>query len=147
MKECERVKKLLSRYLDEEITGIDAAFVKQHLDICNICNKEYLEFLKVKQLMLKKERKSLPEDYLISLLKEKITSRQYAEENISWLTGLSNLSRRLIPIPIAAIVLSVVFLIVVSGQKITAYSLDEHILSGSQTTTGMALGVILGTQN
>lgn len=147
MKECERVKKLLSRYLDKEISGIDAAFVKKHLDICQICNKDYWGLFKVKQLMLEKERKSLPEDHLVSRLKEKILNQQHAEESMSWLTGLGNLSRRLIPVPVAAIVLSIIFLIATSNQQIATYSLDEHILSGSQTTTETALGLILGTQN
>jgi len=147
MKECGRAKKLLSNYLDKEISGIDADFVKNHLDICHICNKDYAGLLNVKQLMLGKERRTLPEDYLVSRLKEKIASQQHAEENMSWLTGLGNLSRQLIPVPVAAIALSVIFLIATSKQQISIYSLDEHILSGSQTTTETALGLILGTQN
>ena len=147
MKECGRVKKLLSCYLDKEISDIDAVFVKKHLGICHICNEDYLELFKVKQLMLDKERKTLPEDYLVFRLKEKIVSQQHAEESLSWLAGLGNLSRRLIPVPVAAILLSIMFLVATSKQQMITYSLDEHILSGSQTTRETALGLILGAQN
>jgi len=147
MKECGRVKKLLSCYLDKEISDIDAVFVKKHLGICHICNEDYLELFKVKQLMLDKERKTLPEDYLVFRLKEKIVSQQHAEESLSWLAGLGNLSRRLIPVPVAAILLSIMFLVAASKQQMITYSLDEHILSGSQTTRETALGLILGAQN
>ena len=147
MKECGRVKKLLSRYLDKEISDIDTVFIKKHLDICHMCNKNYVGLLKVKQLMLGKERRTLPEDYLVFRLKEKIVSHQHAEEILSWIAGMGNLSRRLIPVPVTAIILSMMFLIATSKQQIASYSLDEHILSGSQTTTEAALGLILGTQN
>lgn len=146
MRECKKAKKLLSRYLDKETGEVDAAFVKKHLDICHICNKEYLELFKVKELMLEKERKSLPLDYLVCRLKEEIASQQYAEERPSWIAGLGNLSRRLIPVPAAVIVLALVFLILSSRQQLSEYSLEEHILSGTQTTTETAVKLILGAQ-
>jgi predicted anti-sigma-YlaC factor YlaD len=147
MRECKQVKKLLSRYLDKETNGGESAFVKEHLTRCRVCNEEYLGLLQVKQLMLEKERKSLPADYLVSHLREDIAGQRYAKEKPSWIFGMGNLSRRLIPVPAAVIVLSLVFLIFNSGQQVSEYSLEEHILTGSQTTTETAVRLILGAQN
>jgi len=147
MSECRRVKKILSRYLDKEAGEADTAFVEKHLDTCDRCNKEYSELFKVKQLMLAKERKSLPADYLVLRLKKEIASQEYAERIPSWLTGMGNLSRRLIPVPAAVIALSLVFLILSSRQELSASSLEEHILSGNQTTTETAARLILGVQD
>ncbi|MFA5090000.1 MAG: zf-HC2 domain-containing protein [Candidatus Omnitrophota bacterium] len=147
MKECGQVRKLLPRYLDKEANDREVAFIKDHLSHCHLCSREYSELSEVKQLMLEKERKSLPEDYLVSRLREEITRRQYTEEKLSWLTGMGNFSRRLIPIPVATIALSIALLIVTSRQQIANYSLDEHILSGAQTTTETALRVMLSAQN
>lgn len=148
MRECDKVMKLLSRYVDKETGEADTAFVKKHIYNCDICNEEYLDLFKLKQLMLEKERKSLPADYLVSRLKQEVADSQYSEEKPSlWIVGMGNLSRRLIPIPAVGIVLSLVFLILSSKQQVNKYSLDEHILSGEATTTETVVNLILGAQN
>lgn len=146
MKECREAKKLLSRYLDKEANDREAAFVKEHLNSCHLCNKEYLGLVQVKQLLLEKERRSLPLDYLVCRLREEIADRRYAEERFS-LAGIGSLSRRLIPVPVTVIVLSLVFMIFSLKQQVSEYSLEEHILSGAQMTTEIAARVILGAQN
>lgn len=147
MRECRKAKKLLSRYIDKETNSMDAVFVKEHLETCQICNKEYAELCKVKQLMLDKVRKSLPADYLVCRLQEQIARQSCAEERFSWIAGMGDLSRRLIPIPTAIIVLSLLFLIFSSGQPENGDSLTEQLLTGEQATTETAVRLILGTQN
>ncbi|MFA5144468.1 MAG: zf-HC2 domain-containing protein [Candidatus Omnitrophota bacterium] len=145
MKSCAKIKRLLSGYLDNEIdSAADAALVKEHLDSCSFCKKELSELSRVKKLILEKERKFLPQDYLVYRLKEEIADERLAEEKLSWFTGIGNLSRRLIPVPVAAVALSIILLILSSSQTVDKYSLEEHILSGTQTTTEIALGLILG---
>ncbi len=145
MKECRKVKRLLSRYLDKETGNADSALIRAHLDNCSFCRKELLGLSRVKELISGKERKVLPQDYLVYRLREEIAGQQHAEEKLSWIAGMGNFSRRLIPVPVAVIVLSIVFLISISKQQVSEYSLEEHILSGTQTTTETALGLILGS--
>lgn len=145
MKECRKIKRLLSCYLDKETGNADNNLIKAHLDSCLLCKKELLELARVKEFILGKKRKTLPQDYLVYRLREEIAGLQQVKERFSWITGVSNLSRRLIPVPL--IVLSIAFLILSYRQQVNKYPLEEHILSGTQTTTETALGLILGVQN
>ena len=148
MKECIKVKRLLSQYLDKETSSIDTTLIEAHLDNCSFCKKELLEISRLKELILGKERKTLPQDYLVYRLRGKIASEQcVARQGFSWLAGMGNLSRRFIPIPVTAIVLSLVFLIFSPREQTIKYSLEDHILNGGQTTTENALGLIMGVQD
>ncbi len=147
MNDCRKVERLLSRYLDSETSSSDSALIKAHLDSCSLCKKELSKLTQIKELISVKERKAIPQDYLVYRLREEIKSLQHTAERVVWMSGLGSLSRRLIPVPAALIVLSLVFLILTQGQQLKEYSLDEHVLSGKQTTTALALNLILGVQN
>jgi len=147
MKECIKVKRLLSSYLDKETNITDTTIARLHLESCSFCKEELLRFSQVKDSILKKKRRALPEDYMLCRLQVELINEQLREKKISWLANMGNLSRRLIPVPVTVIVLSLIFLILSSMQQTSRYPLEEHILSGTQTTTETALGVILGAQN
>jgi len=147
MKECVRVKRLLSRYLDKEARVDDVILVEAHLDSCPICKKELSESLRVKEFISKRQRKALPRDYLVCRLREEIAGEYNAQKRFSWLAGIGGLSRKLIPIPVTVIVLSIALLILSSRQQVNEYLLEEHILSGAQTTAETAAVLILGAQN
>ncbi|MFA5114946.1 MAG: zf-HC2 domain-containing protein [Candidatus Omnitrophota bacterium] len=146
MKDCAKAKKFLSRYIDGQISDKESLFVKAHLSHCLLCSKEYFGLLEVKQLMSAKERKSLPPDYLVFRLRQEISGQRQAQERPSWIAVAGDLSRRLIPVPAAVVALSLVFMTFSLKQQAGRYSLDEHILSGSGTTTEMAAKVILGAE-
>jgi anti-sigma factor RsiW len=146
MKECARVKKILSRYADGETSDTDSSLVKAHLDICALCHKEFAGLSQIKKLLTGRERKSLPPDYLVSRLRDRIAGeRVWAERSI--LAGMGSLSRRLIPVPVAVIALSALFLMSSLRSDSAAYSLEDHILSGKAATMDTALGLVLGEQN
>jgi len=148
MNECGKVKRLLSRYLDKETGDTDNTLIKAHLESCSFCKKELLGFVQVKEFILGKEHKVLPQDYLVCRLREVIAGEQcLVKQRLSWLSGIGSFSRRLIPVPVTVIVLSLAFLILNSRQQVSKYSLEEHILSGTRTTAETALGLILGVQN
>lgn len=147
MKECKKVKKLLSLYVDDELNNAQSEFVKGHLAHCVLCSREYSEFAAVKQAVSEKQRKSLPEDYMIWRLREKIAQQHYVNEKPSWLAGMGNLSRKFIPIPATVIVFALVLMVLSYAWQATDYSLDEQLLSGSLTTTETATRVILGEQS
>ncbi len=147
MKECLKVKRLLSRYLDKETGETETNLVETHLNSCSLCKKELLELSRVKELVSGKERLILPENYLVSRLREEITRQERRRKRLS-LIDLGNLSRRLIPIPVATIVLSLLFLFLISaGPKVSEFSLADNLLSGTPVTTEAALGLILGGQD
>ncbi len=147
MKECIRVRKLLSRYIDKEAGRSDIALIEEHLDICSFCKKELRELSWVKELVLEKERKVLPQDYLVCRLRQEIAGERRMMKQGSWLTGLEYFSRKVIPIPVTLIVLSTVFLMLSSRRQLSESSLEEHLLSGAQTTTETALGLMLAARD
>ena len=147
MKECIKVKRLLSRYLDKETGEAETTLVATHINTCSLCKKELLELSRVKELVSGKERITLPESYLVCRLGEEIAREQRTRKRFS-LGNIGNLSRRLIPIPVATIVLSIIFLFLISaGQQANESSLEDNLLSGTPVTTEAALGVILGVQD
>ena len=147
MKICIKLKKLLSRYLYKETGETETTLVTTHLNTCPLCKKELLEFSRVKEIVSGKERMTLPENYLVGRLREEIVREQRAGKRLS-LGNIGNLSRRLIPIPAATIVLSIVFLFLIStGQQANESSLEDNLLSGTPVTTETALEVILGVQD
>lgn len=147
MNACGKIKRLLSRYIDKETTDAENVLIKAHLDNCSSCSRELSGLSAVKELVLAKGRKSLAQDYLVYRLREELAGRQSAENRFPWLSAMGNLSRRLIPIPAAVIVLSLVFLLLSSRQQLTGYSLEEDMLNGTQATTETAIRLILGAQN
>ncbi len=144
MKECGKINKILSRYIDGEAGSLDAILIKAHLDNCSSCRKELSGFSRVKELVSEKKRRALPPDYFIHLLRDRLANEQrIKDQRILWLASIGNLSRRLIPVPVAVIMLSLGFLIISYRQQANSCSLEDHILSGAQTTTDMVLRLML----
>ena len=146
MKECAKVNKLLSRYLDKETGDADTIMVEAHLSSCSLCKKEFEALIKAKELVAATQRKALPRDYMVSRLREKITIGRHTIGDLI-LAHMGRLARRLIPVPVAAIALSVAFLIFMSAQSASKHSLEDYMFSGTPATTEAALELILGTQN
>lgn len=144
MNKCARVRRLLSGYLDKETNERDAILVRTHLATCPSCQDELAALTQVKELVSCKERKTLPQDYLVNCLREEIARQQAPGTDVPWIVAVANLSRRLMPLPLTVIVVSVIFLLLISPQQKETYSLEEHMLNGSQITTEVALGMILG---
>ena len=146
MKECTRVKRMLSRYLDGETDRAGKSMVETHLAGCPLCAKEFSALLRIKELAVGMDRKALPRDYMVLRLRDTIASARYAKEKFS-LAGMGSFARKLIPVPVAAIIISVLFMVLVAKQPISASSFEDHIFSERSATTETALEVILGSQN
>jgi predicted anti-sigma-YlaC factor YlaD len=146
MRECARIKRMLSRYLDEETNGADKAAIEKHLAGCLSCREELSGLVDIKGLVSGMERKILPQNYLVSRVYEKITDKRRLIERFS-LAGMGIFARKLIPVPVAAIIISIMLLILTSAQPITKNSLEDYIFSGNAVTSEAALELILGTQN
>ena len=146
MKNCLKVKRILSRYLDKETGGTDTALVEAHVKSCVLCRQELSELSRLKGIILGKERKTLPQDYLVSRLRQEIAGESCSQEG-SQVFDLARLCRKLIPIPVAAMVFSIVFLVLCSRPQQTEYSLEDTILNGTPVTTQNALALLLGVQH
>lgn len=144
MNACVRARKLLSRYIDKEARDMDTAFIEAHVAGCPSCKKELREFSCVRELLLRKERRALPEGELARRMLRQILYEKSGRQDFS-MVGMGYLARRLIFLPAIAIALSAAFLILIP-QQTNRYSWEEHVLSGAPTTTAMALGLILGTR-
>ncbi|HNX80554.1 MAG TPA: zf-HC2 domain-containing protein [Candidatus Omnitrophota bacterium] len=147
MDRCLDIQRLLSGYLDKEISVADSARIEAHVSACRVCSRELLELTRLKGIVVNRERKSLPPDFLVSRLREQIAAVQCDRGNGSWLVGVSNFARKLLPVPIAAVVLSTMVLILSLQQTVNTYSLNDTMLNGKQITTEAALGLMLGLQN
>ncbi|MDD3905825.1 MAG: zf-HC2 domain-containing protein [Candidatus Omnitrophica bacterium] len=146
MRECAKVKKLLSRYIDKEANFAEDSLVRTHIANCAFCEKELSELAGVKALVSGNKRVSLPQDYMVSRLRTEIGRIRQVGDRLSW-AAMGNFARRLIPIPAVALVASIVFLVIISGQPVTGDSLEEHIFSGNAATMDTALKVVLGARN
>jgi len=146
MKECKDVKRMLSRYLDKETLDSDTAMIEAHLDNCLICKEELLALMNDRNLMAGIKRKPLPRDYLVLRLRERIADERRILERFS-LAGMGEFARKLIPVPVVALIASIAFLVLTSMEPVNKYSLDDHIFNGSAATAETALELILGSQN
>lgn len=146
MKECSKVKRMLSQYLDNETGYAGNIFVKTHLAGCSDCKEDLTKLLQLKDNISGAERKSLPRDYMVSKLRQVIADETRERERFS-IAGMGIFARRLIPIPVAAIIASVFFLMVISTRTVITYSIEDHIFSGNATTAETALELLLGSQN
>ncbi len=143
MNDCQKIKRLLSRFLDKEASVFEAEQIQAHLSVCPACRQELLELSGAKQIVTGSLRKTLPQDYLVGRLRPQIAQKQRSETGFSF-DLLGSLSRRLIPVPAFAVALSVLFLVLASGRSTAAYSLEDNILNGNAVTSEMALYLVVG---
>jgi hypothetical protein len=130
MNRCAQIKKWLSSYIDKELSNDKSNLVEEHARNCPSCQQELNKLGIVKQMLAGRKRKSLPPDYLLVRLREKISSAEHTE-NIQWVADAGNFSRRLIPVPLIITVVSVIFLLVsLRGYEKSNY-LEEYIMQGN----------------
>lgn len=64
---CAGVNRLLSPYLDGAVTGTQMQAVRQHLDVCPACAREYLLLRQSQQLLISAGRPNPPADLGLNL--------------------------------------------------------------------------------
>ncbi|MFA4988353.1 MAG: anti-sigma factor [Candidatus Omnitrophota bacterium] len=145
MKECSRVKRLLSRYADGESGDAEAFRLRRHLDICPSCREELAGLVKIKETISCGEKKTLPADYLLCRLRDRIARTGGRKREWCW-SGAGDFSLRFIPVPVTAIALSFLLLVASFGRSPDTYSLEDYVLSGSRTNTAAVLVLMLGQE-
>jgi len=144
MKGCKEIRKILNRYLDKETKEEENIFIQKHLNQCLQCKKEYQEIFAIKKMLQEKERLSLPLDYLVFRLRDKLKEEVKTKERLAWFLEMGNFSRRLIPVPLTAIVFLLLFMIFNLRQLPANYSVEDYLLNGYQITSENLIELILG---
>ncbi|MFA5069196.1 MAG: zf-HC2 domain-containing protein [Candidatus Omnitrophota bacterium] len=147
MKGCARVKRLLSRYIDKEANPAEIVFVDKHIGVCPYCRQELERLLSVKGLVFNTRKEALPSGYMFNLLREELQDAQTCRQGFL-ISGIACLSRRLIPVPAAAILFSAVLLLLsLFRPQAENYLLYENILKGVPVTTEAVLGLLLDVRD
>lgn len=66
--DCEKVKAQLSAYIDGEVAGKDAAFIREHIAICVDCSQEEQSLRKTSELLRYWENTPAPDGFCEALL-------------------------------------------------------------------------------
>jgi len=141
--DCIKVKRLLSSYIDNELVDEDLLVkIERHLNTCGGCKEELDTLTSVKNLMVKKERIEVKEDFLDSI-KNNIKENQAQIIRIRWIPEAGSLARRLIPVP--AVIAAVIFFLVFA-QVNGLSPVDEYIYAGlSNEEMGVLSGYVDST--
>jgi len=67
MLNCAAASKLFSPYLDGAVTGTEMQALRQHLDACSACSREYSLLRKTQQLLMSAGRPAVPADLGLKL--------------------------------------------------------------------------------
>lgn len=141
MIKCECVKILLSKYVDNEADAMESNIVDEHVRECSWCSKDMEELVRFKKILAGKQRKSLPSEYLVCRLRERIGEGVAAGLS---LTGLGDLSRKLMPVPAIMIAVAVIALVGWPAAWQGKGSLREQtVVSASLATRQAAWNLLL----
>src|SRR5262249_26842682 len=83
---CVEAQSLFSPYLDGAVTGTQMRAIREHLDACNPCRREYILLTHTQQLLAWVRRRKAPDD--LSLRLRLAISREAAEARKPPLDGL-----------------------------------------------------------
>ncbi len=118
MRECAKIKRLLNRYIDKELDRQGSSRIEGHIKECASCKEELDKLYIVKGLIENRQRKSLPEDYLIYRIRERIRVSLQEGPKLQWLFDMGSLSKKLIPVPaLAFALLALVFSFTLKGYR------------------------------
>lgn len=67
--ECKEFKELISQYIDNELPEEQMSDMREHLELCVACKREYEELAKIKTLLNQTEEISLPADFDLRMRK------------------------------------------------------------------------------
>jgi len=118
---CDRIKKLLNAYIDNELSEKDTKRVKMHLQECIDCAEEVAELDKVQQMIHELPKLKAPVE-LVEKVRQRITGIKQPEVSIfwrySWLAG---------SFASAAAVFLLVYIVIINSYH-GDYSVKESVL-------------------
>lgn len=63
MKECSAMKVLISMYIDNELNTMEKIQIERHLEECKECNNDYLDYIKLSDIIHETKEDELPEGF------------------------------------------------------------------------------------
>lgn len=121
---CNRVKRNLGRYLDQELVNKKAiTLIEQHLQKCSRCRAELHSLTLIKNLFSQKERLTAKDDFLLRL-----KSRLKPEtQTPRWVIETGNLARRLIPVTATIMILVTALML---GRQPGVSPVNDYMFGG-----------------
>lgn len=136
--------KLLNRYIDNELTQGKKEFMDTHILSCPTCGQE-IEFLNSLRQNISRNKIDTNADFFLSRLKSRIRQEEKAENlSESFVLDLGRWSRKLIPVPILAGILIIIFLNL--NQNSYTNPVDEYLFT-NQNNNVLALIDTAGQQS
>ncbi len=139
MIKCAQAKRLLNRFIDEEIEEKMSKDLEMHLDSCSSCQQELERLSAVKDFVSSKERIELPEEYLIFQIRDRISRTKEIISPFQWLIDMGNLSKRLIPVPAVALALFIIFFWTIFKEYEPVNPLDTYLFQDNLSETQLNL--------
>lgn len=123
--------KLLNRYIDTELTQGKKEFMDTHILSCPTCGQE-IKFLNSLRQNISQNKIDTNADFFLSRLKSRIQQEEKAENlSESFVFDFGRWSRKLIPVPILAGVLIIIFLNL--NQNSYTNPVDEYLFTNQDS--------------
>ncbi len=141
MKECKKIKFLIQKYLDKELTQQQEVFLKQHLEKCDDCRQELDYYLKIKENLSFLKVPQLKENFSY-VLHSKLRQLSY-ESMLEKKLGVLFLRYAVVMV----IIFVIIFAIFLNKDRITfvqpysylRYSYGEYNLAGYEIRDNLLL--------
>ena len=135
---CSKVRRFLNPYIDKELDNKKViALIEEHLNICPYCKAELNSLNLMKGLIAQKEKVTVEESFLVRL-KNKLRGEPQIIR-LKWLPEAGDLARRLIPVPVAIMIL--IFTLIFAQMNMTFSPVDEYIF---EDLTNEEMGILSG---
>ena len=126
---CSRVTKLMSAYVDGELTGVEMLDIRAHLHDCTECREEYEAIRLIKQAFAGLRTMAPREEFVASILMKLDTVEISSYQRfVNSLSGFVH--RKLTPVA-AALAASGIALVVLSAGGFDSVQQDANLVSAS----------------
>jgi len=135
--------KFLNKYLDNELDRKERSSLEEHFKVCATCNAELKTISLLKGSLAGNKINSNAESFWQSLKSRIDESSVVKEREESFTLDFSNLTRRLIPVPV---VFALVAIILINLTPVNSNLVDEYIF-GASFDSASSLIIESGTQS
>lgn len=117
---CERWEPLLSRYIDDELTGSEASSVEKHLESCAACREELASFRELSHVI---STTTEPDPFFVSRFRAR--RDEVLGQDATWLFW-RRLAVRLMPLAAAALLAAAAVVLLSERPGLEEIELQAH---------------------
>ena len=118
--------RLLNRYADDALSGIDKETIEKHIHSCQMCALELKNISLLRGTISQNKTKTSPEFFWQTLKNRIEKEKQITQAKELIFLDFSSWAKRLIPVPIVISLLMVVFL---NSMPIYSNPIDEYLFN------------------